>query len=153
MGHRVSASAVSRPIGLDPKTWRYVKPIFDALQQAQHHTGRIRFYGYLAAVYRTFKEWKELKISIRMARRLAKHLKIPQRKGTSPFRTLIDATFPALDPKQKSRWSRALEFAALTKTTPETLPELFKSHSGIAGCARLATQRKPKKETYRNDWA
>jgi hypothetical protein len=57
------------------------------------------------------------------------------------------------DPKQKSRWSRALEFAALTKATPENLLELFKKHSGVAGCARLSAKHKPKKETYRDDWA
>ena len=143
----------SRPIGLDTKTWRYVEPIFEALQQAQQQTGRFRFYGYLAAVYRTFKEWKDIGISKRMSRHLAEHLAIPRRKGTSPVRTLIDATFPALDSKQKSRWSRALEFAALTKVTPENLPKLFKNYSGISGCARFAAKRKPKKNTYRDDWA
>src|ERR1019366_2230755 len=118
--------------------WRQVEPVFEALQQAQHQTGRFRFYGYLAAVYRTYQEWRDLGISQRMARHLAKNLMIPRRKGTSPVRTLIDATFPALDPKQRSRWSRALEFAALTKTTPDDLPKLFKNYSGIAGCARSA---------------
>src|ERR1035437_1528959 len=127
----------SRPIGLDSKTWRQVEPIFAALEQAQHHAGRFRFYGYLAAVYRTYQEWRDLGISKRIARHLAKSLMIPRRKGTSPVRTLIDATFPALDPKQKSRWSRALEFAALTKTTPDDLPSLFKNSSGIAGCALM----------------
>ena len=142
----------SRPIGLDSKTWRQVEPIFAALEQAQHHAGRFRFYGYLAAVYRTYQEWRDLGISQRMARHLAKNLMIPRRKGTSPVRTLIDATFPALDSKRKSRWSRALEFAALTKATADDLPKLFKNYSGIAGCARLATKQKPKKNKDRNDW-
>src|ERR1017187_4521922 len=150
--HSNGSFTFSRPVGLDSKTLRYVEPIFEPLQQAQHHTGRFRFYGYLAAVYRTFKEWKDLRISKRMARHLAEHFKIPRRKGTSPVRTLIDATFPVLDPKQKSRWSRALEFAALTKTAPENLPELFKKHSGIAGCARFAAREKPKRNIDRNDW-
>jgi hypothetical protein len=142
----------SHPIGLESMTWRYVEPILETLQQAQHQTGRFRFYGYLVAVYRTYKEWKELGISKRMARRVAEYFNIPHRKGTSPVRTLIDATFPALDPKQKSRWSRALEYAALTKVTAENLPRLFKSHSGIAGCACLAAKQKPRKNMYRDDW-
>jgi hypothetical protein len=87
-----------------------------------------------------------------MARQLVKYFKAPSRKGTSPVRTLIDATFPALDPKRKSRWSRALGYAALTKVTAENLPRLFKSHSGIAGCACLAAKHKPKKNMYRDDW-
>jgi hypothetical protein len=143
----------ARPIGLDSKTWNSVKPIFEALQQSVRQTGRDRFYGYLTEVYRTCKEWKDCGISKRMTRQLAKDLELPQRKGTGPIRTLIDATFPTLDAKQKSRWARALEFAALTKTTPENLPKLFKKHSGIAGCARLAAREKPKKDIFRDDWA
>jgi hypothetical protein len=107
----------------------------------------------LVAVHRTCEKWKDLGISKKMARRVAKHFETPRRKGTSPVRTLIDVTFPSLDPKQKSRWSRALGFASLTKVTPENLPKLFKSHSGIAGCARWAAKQKPKRETYRDDWA
>jgi hypothetical protein len=107
----------------------------------------------LVAIYRTFKEWKELGISKRMARQVAKYCDIPHKKGTSPARTLIDATFPALDPKQKSRWSRALEFAALMMVTPENLPKLIKDRSGIAGCARFAARQKPKRNTFRDDWA
>jgi hypothetical protein len=144
--------ALPRPFGLDSKTWRYVKPISEALQQAQHQTGRFRFYGYLGAVYRTYKEWKNLGISKGTARHLAEQLKVPRRKGTSPVRILIDATFPALDPKQKSRWSRALEFAVLKNTTPDDLPKLFNGFSGIAGCARAAAKEKPKKNINRNDW-
>ena len=143
----------SRPTGLDTKTWRYVEPIFKASQLAQRETGRFKSYGCLVAVYRTYKEWKDLKISKKMARHLAKFFRTPRRKGTSPVRTLIDVTFPALDGKQKSRWSRALEFAASTKATPEQLPMLFKTHSGIAGCARGAAKQKAKKKTYRYDWA
>jgi hypothetical protein len=144
---------ISRPTGLDTKTWRYVEPIFNASQQAQRETGRFKSYGCLVAVYRTQKEWKDLGISKKMARHIAKSFKTPRRKGTSPVRTLIDVTSPALDAKQKSRWSRALEFAASTKATPEQLPNLFKNHSGIAGCARLATKQKTKKKTYKYDWA
>jgi hypothetical protein len=156
MKHYVPDSNASftlpRPFGLDSKTWRYVKPISEALQQAQQQTGRFRFHGYLVAVYRTYQEWKELGISKRMGHHLAEQLKVPRRKGTSPVRTLIDVTFPALDSKQKSRWSRALEFAALTKTTPDDLPKLFDSSSGIAGCARFAAKEEPKKNINRNDW-
>jgi hypothetical protein len=143
----------SRPTGLDTKTWRSIEPIFKALQQAQRETGRFKSYGCLVAVYRTYKEWKDLKISKKMARHLAKSFKTPRRRGTSAVRTLIDVTFPTLDAKQKSRWSRALEFAALTKARPDQLPNLLKNHSGIAGCARWAAKQKTKKTTDRDDWA
>jgi hypothetical protein len=32
-----------RPMGLDSKTWRYLEPIFEAVQQAPHETGRFKF--------------------------------------------------------------------------------------------------------------
>ncbi len=92
----------SRPTGLDTKNWRYVEPIFKASQQAQGETGRFKSYGCLVAVYRTYKEWKDLKISKKMAGHLAKFFRTPRRKGTSPVRTLIDVTFPTLEPKQKA---------------------------------------------------
>ena len=154
MKHSVPKSkasfALSSSIFLDTKLREYLKPIFAALREAQHQSGKFKSYGYLAAVYRTYKEWKDLGISKRMACRLAKQLPTPRRNNTSPFRTLIDATLPALDSKRKSRWSRALEFAEMAKVNPDDLPKLFKKYLGIAGCARLATQQNPKKK--RNAW-
>ena len=71
----------SRPTGLDTTTWRYVEPIFNASQQAQRETGRFESYSCLVAVYRTYKEWKDLKISKMMARHLAKSFKTPRRRA------------------------------------------------------------------------
>jgi hypothetical protein len=71
--------------GFDAKCWEYVEPIFKALDQARHQVGRFRFYGYLAAVYRPYKEWKDLGISRRMARRLARRLALPT--GKIPVRS------------------------------------------------------------------
>src|SRR6188472_4453065 len=97
------ALTARRPAGLDGKTWKSIEPIFRASQQAQRETGRIKFYSYLMAVYRTYKGWKRLGISKRNAGRVARCFGTTRRKGTSPVRTLIDVTFPTLDPKQKSR--------------------------------------------------
>jgi hypothetical protein len=71
----------SRPTGLDAKTWRYVEPIFKASQQAQRETGWFKSYGCLVAVYRTYKEWKDLQISKKMARHLAKSFKTRGRRA------------------------------------------------------------------------
>jgi hypothetical protein len=140
------------PTGLDGKTWKSIAPIFKASQQAQRETGRFKFYPYLVAVYRTYKEWRQDGIAKKTARHVARCFRIPRKRGTSPIRTLIDVTFPTLNHKQKSRWSRALKFAALEKATPEDLPTLFKRHAGIAGCARLAAKPTPKKESCWDEW-
>ena len=130
-----------------------IEPILKASQRAQSETGRFKYYGYLVVVYRTYKEWKDLGISKKMARHVATCFETTQRINTSPIRTLIDTTFPSLNSKQKSRWSRALELATLAKARPEELTMLFKNHAGIAGCARLAAEQNPKKKTQRDDWA
>jgi len=140
-----------RPIGLDSRTWGYIEPVLRASRRAQQTTGRFKYYAYLIAVYRTYEEWRANGISKRMSRRIAKHFGIARRKETNPIRTLIDASFPALDPKQKSRWSRALEFATITKVAPDDLSKLFGKYAGIAGCARFAAKHRPKKQ--RDDWA
>jgi hypothetical protein len=41
------------------RRWKYFEPIYEALREAQHQSGRFKFYGYLAAVYQTYKEWKD----------------------------------------------------------------------------------------------
>ena len=148
-----TALTVRRPTNFDAKTWKSIESLFKASHRAQCATGRFKFYPYLVAVYRTYKEWKDLGVSKKMSRRVAKAFKTGSRKNTNPVRTLIDATCPALNSKQRSRWSRALEFAAFTKATPEQLPNLFKNNSGIAGCARGAAKQKPKKERNRDDWS
>ena len=144
--------APHRPKGLDSKSWEYIRPIMKALQRSHQQIGRFRFYNYLAAVYATYAAWQERGICKSMTRKLVGYLGNRCRQGTSPIRTLIDATFPALDPKLKSRWSRALEFAAMKKTSPDDFLHLLERSSGIGGCARSAAKETPKKDTNRNDW-
>jgi hypothetical protein len=76
-----------------------------------------------------------------------------RRKGSSPIRVIIEATYPTADHKQKSRWVRALEFAAEEKTPAKELIELFRSRGGIAGCAAHAAKLAPKRTVSRDDWA
>src|SRR3954471_9419766 len=137
---------VVRPSGLVANTWKQIEAILKASQRAQSEAGRFKYYGYLVVVYRTYIRWKHLGVSKRMARQVANSFETPQRKTTTPIRTLIDATSPGLDSKTKSRWCRTLELAALAKTPPDQLTMLLKNHSGIAGCARLAADQKPKKK-------
>jgi hypothetical protein len=87
-----------------------------------------------------------------MAKKVARHLGLPWRKGTSPIRTIIEATFPTEALKQKSRWVRALEFAAEEKTAAKELKELFRSKGGVSGCAGNAARFDPKRRTNRDDW-
>jgi hypothetical protein len=151
MTHRNSTTSVNSN-RLDSKTRRYIQPILEAFEQAQQQTGRHRFYPYLIAVYGTYQKWKDDGISKKMSRRLLKRIRVPRRKGTTAARILIDATCSALNQKQKSRWSRALEFASMKNVSPNNLLAFLNTNAGIAGCARSAAKRKPKRNTFRNDW-
>jgi hypothetical protein len=114
---------------------------------------RFAFYEYLTAVYRLIRLWRRSGLDKVTVRRIARRLRLRRRKGTSPIRVIIDATFASADPKQKSRWVRALEFAAEEKTPAKELCELFRSKGGVAGCARAVARLDPKRTPTRDDWA
>jgi hypothetical protein len=115
--------------------------------------GRFELYEYLSTIYRTYRSWKRRKIARKTARLMARELEIAWRKDISPIRILIEATLPSADPKQKSRWVRALQYASLEAAPTTSLKEFFRARRGIAGCARLAAKRKPRQNRTRNDWA
>ena len=116
-------------------------------------SGRFDCYIYLHAVYATYRVWKRQSVATKLARKLALALQIPSRAGVNPIRILIEATYADADPKQKSRWVRALQHAHAQHTTVDKLTAFIKANGGIAGCAARAAQDDPKKSTDRNDWA
>lgn len=118
---------------------------------------RFKFYGYLSEVleyHRQLEACGKL-IDIRDLLLARKDLRL---MSSDPLRVLIDATSKA-EPKTKSRWTRALQFAVDKR--PEwvgrmTARQFFKSQGGIAGCARkIAVKRArwwKKKEPELRDW-
>ena len=122
-------------------------------KQINRGNGRFGFYDYLVATYRLYRKWRRSGLEKVMAKKVARHLGLPWRKDTSPIRTIIEATFPTEPLKQKSRWVRALEFAAEEKTPAKELKELFRSKGGVSGCASNAARFDPKRRTNRDDWA
>jgi hypothetical protein len=113
---------------------------------------RFAFYEYLTAVYRLNRLWRRSSQDRVTARRVARQLGLHRRKGSSPLRVIVDATNAAAGSKQKSRWVRALEFAAKENTPSAGLSDLFRSKGGVAGCARQAARLAPKKTITRDDW-
>jgi hypothetical protein len=138
---------------LSSKTWATLRPAATAAQDLHSGVGRFAVYDFLSAVYRTHRSWKRREIARRMARVLARQMNIPWRKDVSPIRVLIEATLPDADPKKKSRWVRALQYASMRGVSANDLREFFGNHRGIAGCARLAAKRQPKQIRARDDWA
>jgi len=131
---------------------KLIEPLTTAARKLESRTGRFEIYEYLSAVYRMYRGWKRRKIANRTARLMAHRLNITQRKGVSPIRVLIEATFPSADPKQKSRWVRALQYASSEDASADELRSFFRSSQGVAGCAHLAAKHQPKQNRRRNAW-
>ena len=92
---------------------------------------------YLRKVYRVFWEWElEGKAKLR-AWTAAQAAKVPFRPDAHPLKLLIDATSGLKDRKDRSRYGRALQAAAVKKVDPDDLHLFFRANGGIAGCARL----------------
>jgi hypothetical protein len=134
------------------KIRKLIEPVATAAHKLENRPGRFEVYEYLSAVYRMYRRWKRRKIAQRTARLMAHRLDIPRRKGVSPIRILIEATFPSADSKQKSRWVRALQYASSEGASADELRSFFRSSRGVAGCAHLAAKHQPKKNRHRNAW-
>jgi hypothetical protein len=122
---------------------KVIEPVNTAAYKLGSRTGRFEIYEYLSAVYRMYRRWKHRKIAQRTARLMAHRLDLPRRKGVSPIRILIEATFPSADYKQKSRWVRALQYASSEGASADELGSFFRSRRGVAGlsCTRFRRHR------------
>jgi hypothetical protein len=136
----------TRPETISSTVWELIEPATVAAQKMQGRAGSFEIYEYLSVTYKTYRRWKRRKVAQQTAHRIAHQLDIPWRKGISPLRTLIEATLPSADAKQKSRWVRALQFAWSKDTPASDLNGFFRARGGIAGCARLAAKKQPKQE-------
>jgi hypothetical protein len=129
-----------------------LSPAKQAAARLKRSDGRFAIYDLLKEVYRIYVEWKRQKIAKISARTLAKELRIVQRKGTSPIRTLIEAAIPTADSKQKSRWVRALQYAAFENIPTNRLENFIQAHGGLAGCARWSARVDRKPRRPEGDW-
>jgi hypothetical protein len=89
-----------------------IQPAKKAAARLSKRVGRFEIYSFLKSIYRVYMRWKDRGVARWSARLMAQELSITRRKGTSPMRVLIEATFPGADLRQKSRWVRALEYLA-----------------------------------------
>jgi hypothetical protein len=77
----------------------------EAAARLNKRVGRFEIYSFLKSIYRVYMRWKDRRVARRSARLMAQDLSITRRKGASPMRVTIEATFPRADLRQKSRWS------------------------------------------------
>jgi hypothetical protein len=129
-----------------------IQPATEAAIKLKLRVGRFELYGFLKAIYRVYMRWKDRRVARRSARLIAQELSITRRKGTSPIRVLIEATFPGADLRQKSRWVRALEYLASEDVPTQEFRTFVRANGGLAGCARLAAEVNRKRRRPGGDW-
>jgi hypothetical protein len=108
-----------------------------APQRAQPptRTGRSELYEPLETVYGLYIDWKLRKIAKQSAQIFADELSIVRRKGMSPI--------------------RAMGYVYSENVSPSRIRKVVCSRGGVAGCARLAVQRKrrrPRHDCVEGDW-
>jgi len=124
----------------------------EAAARLNKRVGRFEIYSFLKSIYRVYMRWEDHRVARRSARLMAQELSITRRKGTSPIRILIEATFPGADLRQKSRWVRALEYLASEDVAPGEFKRFIRANGGLAGCARLAARLSRKRRRPGGDW-
>jgi hypothetical protein len=124
----------------------------EAAARLNKHVGRFEIYSFLKYIYRVYVQWRDRGVARRSARLMAQELSITRRKGTSPMRVLIEATFPGADLRQKSRWARALEYLASAEVPTREFKRFIRANGGLAGCARLAAEVNRKRRRPGGDW-
>lgn len=103
---------------------------------------------YLRKVYCTYRKWRKDGCAKRRCRRLSKTYSL--RRDLHPLRVIIECTTPEQDRRIKSRWVRALQFAASQNVASGNLEDFLNRCGGIAGCARgSAARQRPARLSWR----
>jgi hypothetical protein len=146
-----SAMSKTEHVRLNGNMQRRLNILSTPLPSQAESQCRLDLFAYLEHVYGMYRKWKDRKIAKRASNRVARELNIPRTSRSSPIRILIEATRAEADPKQKSRWTRALQYADRRDVPIADIKSFIRSRQGIAGCARLAAKRYPRRRP-RNDW-
>lgn len=129
-----------------------IRPVKEGAARLNKRVGRFEIYSFLKSIYRVYVQWRDRGMARRSARLMAQELSITRRKGMSPIRVLIEATFPGADIRQKSRWVRALEYLVSEDVPPREFKKFIRANGGLAGCARLAAEVNRKRRRPGGDW-
>ncbi len=101
-------------------------------------------YAYLSAVFEIVSRWKKQKCAKAKSRQALAATKSRRAiKTEEPFSIVIFCTSDPckVDPKTRSKWSRALRFAEQLKPANQSLAEFIKSKGGINECAAQWSDR------------
>ncbi|WP_271500881.1 hypothetical protein [Bradyrhizobium sp. CCBAU 11357] len=132
---------------LRPQDYRRIQKVQKAAERAAKNETRFADYRYLRSVLAAHTYFEDNNLLSHVVAIAPSMLTTPVRADSCPLRVTIDATCIQPDLRMRSRWTRALEFAVQEQIEPQALARFMSAHSGISGCADLASKPKPKKIT------
>src|SRR5450756_287443 len=111
--------------------------VHEAWRESRRRHDRFSVYQYLGAVFDLVMVWEK---ENRATDRAKRALQLKGRKGgdeVEPFAAVINCTSSRkkVDAKARSKWARALMFAAEYKSPAEPLEHFIRRHGGINSCA------------------
>jgi hypothetical protein len=114
-----------------------LRRVRDAWRESRGRHDRLSIYLFLTAVFDLVAVWEKENRAIDRAKRA---LQLKGRKGgdkVEPFAAVINCTSSRkkVDAKARSKWARALIFAAKCKLPAEPLEHFIRRHGGINLCA------------------
>jgi len=114
-----------------------LRRVHDAWRESRRHHDRFAIYKYLTAVFELVTVWEKENRAVERAKRA---LWLKGRAGgdkIEPFAAVIWCTSSRkkVDAKARSKWARALMFAAEYKSPDEPLEHFVRRHGGINACA------------------
>ena len=112
-------------------------------EMVQASRDRAAIYGYLAAVFETVMVWAKEGKAVKRAYRALHLRRYSSVREPEPFAAVIlCASNPdKVDARTRSKWSRALRFAAAYKDPDESLRDFVKRQGGINACAERYARR------------
>src|SRR5664280_840848 len=102
---------------------------------------RMAVQAFLGAIFNQVSRWQAEDRLEEELYRLLDSLKAPvPLKIGEAFAVVIYCTAPHVDQKSRSKWARALRFAAANKPNDESIKKFFKRKGGINACASSYAQ-------------
>jgi hypothetical protein len=110
-------------------------------ESAQASRDRDAIYGYLAAVFELVSWWDQEGKAVKRAYRSLRLRGYNSVREPEPFAAVILCTAGNIDDRMRSKWSRALRYAAAHKDSYEPLCDFIKRKGGINKCAMRFARR------------
>lgn len=114
-----------------------LRRVHDVWREVRRRHDRYSIYQYLAAVFDLGMVWHKESRAVDRSKRALSLTRRKRVKNIEPFAAIILCTSSRkiVDPKARSKWARALMFAAAYKANSEPLEEFIRRRGGINLCA------------------